>query len=168
VAERVWRGLDLAGLVNERFVERFWSKVDRKGDGCWEWNRYRKPNGYGQFTLVKGRFVGAHTVSFALTNGPIAAGQVICHHCDNPPCVRPDHLFAGTQSDNAHDMFTKGRTVRSSGTDRANAVLTEEAVRHIRAASRYRGLIRDLASEYGVSPHTIRMVRLVRKWVHIS
>jgi hypothetical protein len=76
-----------------------------------------KPNGYGQFTVSKGLFYGAHAVSYALAYGAIPPNMSICHHCDNPPCVNPDHLFMGTQSDNAFDMLAKGRANRSRGED---------------------------------------------------
>lgn len=160
------RGLNLAGIVNERFADRFWAKVDPTGE-CWEWMAHRNNHGYGQFTVQKGVFYTAHNVSYALTHGPIPAGMNICHRCDNPPCVNPDHLFIGTQSDNAHDMFAKGRAIRTRGTDRHNAVLTEDVVRAIRNAGRYRGLIKDLSSEYGVSTTTIRAVRTGKKWRHV-
>lgn len=164
---RTRRGLDLTGLVNERFTERFWSKVDTTGD-CWIWTRHCSPQGYGKFMLRKGVLVGAHTVSYALARGAIAPGKVICHRCDNPPCVNPDHLFIGTQVDNALDMFAKGRAQRTRGTARANALLNDDAVRHIRSVARYHGMIRDLAAEFGVSTTTIRAVRAGRKWGHVA
>jgi hypothetical protein len=165
---RKWtsRGLDLTG-TDEKFAARFWSKADRTGN-CWEWTAYRKPGGYGQFTVRKGVFYNAHAVSYALTHGPIPPGMSICHRCDNPPCVNPDHLFLGTQYDNAIDMFAKGRATRSRGTDRANARLTDETVRQIRSAGLYWGLIRDLSEEYGVSTTTIRGIRTRKKWRHVA
>lgn len=161
------RGLDLEGLADEQFATRFWSKVDPTAD-CWEWTAHRKSNGYGQFTLRKGTFVGAHTVSYALVHGPISPGMSVCHRCDNPPCVNPDHLFLGTQSDNAIDMFSKGRASRSKGKERANAKLNDHAVREIRAATPHRGLVSVLAVQYGVSSTTIRKVLLGQKWSHVA
>lgn len=86
---------------------RFWSKV-QKTDDCWLWRATRFPKGYGQIK-IKGRRRLAHRVAWELTNGPIPDGLQVCHHCDNPPCVRPDHLFLGTQSDNIQDAVSKGR-----------------------------------------------------------
>lgn len=90
---------------------RFWSKVS-KGDGCWEWTGYRLKNGYGQFRPGPGQRTKAHRYSYELAYGPISDGMFICHHCDNPPCVRPDHLFVGTPADNSHDRDIKGRGIR--------------------------------------------------------
>jgi hypothetical protein len=161
------RGLDLTGTADEHFADRFWSKVDPTGE-CWEWTAYRNNHGYGQFTVTKGVFYAAHNVSYALTHGPIPAGLSTCHRCDNPPCVNPDHLFLGTQSDNARDMFAKGRAIRSHGVARANARLTDVAVRDIRTAAAYRGLIKNLAERYGVSTTTIRGIRMGKKWRHVA
>lgn len=86
---------------------RFWSNV-RRSDGCWEWTGSKRGNGYGCLA-VGGRQVGAHRVAWETQNGPIPEGLFVLHKCDNPPCVRPDHLFLGTAKDNAMDMARKGR-----------------------------------------------------------
>lgn len=93
-------------------AERFWQKV-QKGDGCWVWTGavvLGKREKYGRF-LFNGKVRGAHRVAWELTNGPIPEGIFVLHHCDNPPCVRPDHLFLGTNSTNMLDAARKGRMV---------------------------------------------------------
>ncbi len=87
---------------------RFWAKVG-KTEGCWLWKGRRTESGYGHFGIRSGKMCRAHRFSFELAYGPIPSGMYICHHCDNPPCVRPDHLFVGTNSDNAKDAIAKGR-----------------------------------------------------------
>lgn len=86
---------------------RFWEKV-QKGAGCWVWTASLNGTGYGQFS-IHNKPVRAHRYAYELLNGPIPAGKRVCHTCDNPPCVRPDHLFIGTAKDNTLDMIRKGR-----------------------------------------------------------
>ena len=84
----------------------FWAQV-KKGPGCWVWQGTVNAQGYGR--VRRGAIGGAHRVSWVIANGAIPDGMHICHKCDNPPCVRPDHLFAGTRSDNMKDCTSKGR-----------------------------------------------------------
>lgn len=92
--------------MNEATEARFWSKVS-KSEGCWEWTAALR-SGYGVF-YADGRLHRAHRVSWEIANGPIAEGLLVCHRCDNRRCVRPDHLFLGTSTDNNRDMTEKGR-----------------------------------------------------------
>jgi HNH endonuclease len=83
--------------------ERFWAKV-HKTEHCWEWVAGKSSNGYGAYWHE-----GAHRVAYRFTYGEIAPRLFVLHHCDNKLCVRPDHLFLGTQADNMHDMCRKKR-----------------------------------------------------------
>ncbi len=94
--------------VHARLAERFWSKVVR-GEGCWIWAASVDDHGYGRFGIGRLRIEPAHRVAWMVANGPIPDGLSVLHRCDNPPCVRPDHLFLGTQRDNMRDMIAKGR-----------------------------------------------------------
>lgn len=87
-------------------MEGFWRNVDRHG-ACWIWRGSCNSKGYGQY-----RGLGAHRISYEFYFGPIPDGLFICHHCDNPPCVNPNHLFEGTHADNIRDRNRKGRLPR--------------------------------------------------------
>lgn len=90
---------------------RFYTKVAITLDGCWEWvgAKFSETN-YGQFDLA-GKKYSAHRLMYQLEVGPIPPGAVIRHRCDNPGCVRPDHLEPGTHKENAQDRQRRGRTV---------------------------------------------------------
>ena len=140
--------------------ERFWPKVD-KGDGCWEWNASRYPEGYGQFT-IRGKPVKAHRVSWFLAHGEWPTQHVL-HHCDNPPCVRPDHLFEGSHADNMRDAASKGKIIGfQKGVAHPWArKLTPEQVEEIRSSTDKRAV---LAERYGVHWVTISRVKNGRAW----
>lgn len=105
--------------VDWRMKRRLWSKTIR-GNGCWEFFGSKAYCGYGRVSyFVNGQkiqgHISAHRLSYLLDRGSIPEGLFICHHCDNPRCVRPDHLFAGTPKDNVQDMLRKGRKRRRGG-----------------------------------------------------
>lgn len=81
------------------------------GDGCWEWQRSRYPNGYGQLVRLPEQY--AHRIAYAEYYGPFDRSLQVLHHCDNPPCIRPDHLFLGTVRDNVQDRNSKGRNPKT-------------------------------------------------------
>jgi hypothetical protein len=85
--------------------ERFWSKVV-KTDSCWLWNGAKSAKGYGVFE-VYGHTERAHRVSYRMAHGPVKSNMLICHKCNNPGCVNPNHLYMGTNGDNMRDRFRK-------------------------------------------------------------
>lgn len=101
---------------------RFWSKVIKQPNGCWEWQGCKYPAcrqttaGYGQFRLETSRKssrkrIRAHIYAWIEKNGPVPEGLEVCHSCDNRICVNPDHLWLGTHKENIQDMIAKGRRV---------------------------------------------------------
>ena len=116
---RTWRS-------DEADLKRFWSKVDQPEEGCWLWQGTMLKQGYGCFKIA-GKMYKAHRVSYIYAKGAILAGLILCHTCDNPRCVRPDHLFPGTYKDNMQDAKNKGRMATG---DQSGARLHPET--HIR------------------------------------
>lgn len=151
------------------FAERFWSKVDASSlTGCWIWLGGHTNVGYGLIRAPEGkRNMLAHRASYEMHHGPIPDGMLVCHTCDNPRCVRPDHLFVGAPKTNTQDAVRKGRI--SHGVGRPLAKLTDEMVRQIRAryAPGYGNAAR-LGREYGVDGQTIRDAALGLAWRHVS
>ncbi len=143
----------------------FWSHAERT-DGCWEWQGSCFSNGYGR-TFLKSKGVGAHRRAWELTYGPIPAGQLVCHRCDNKRCVRPDHLFLGTVADNSRDMVEKGRSLK--GERSYNARLNSAAVAEIRRRYAAGQITQaELAAEHGVVEGTVWNVLHGHSWTHVS
>lgn len=88
---------------------RFWPKVDKDApNGCWVWTAATSKDGYGAFK-ADGKVVQSHRLSFEHFHRPLEPGELVCHTCDNPPCVNPEHLWAGSARDNVLDAKRKGR-----------------------------------------------------------
>ncbi len=130
--------------------ERFWSKVD-KTDNCWNWTAAKHQFGYGLFN-IGGKILLAHRVVYALAVGPLG-NFCVCHHCDNPGCVRPVHLFLGTQKDNVRDMMEKGR---HSPQPRG---LEDSEYEEITRRAKEGGNQRMLAAEFGISQSYVSLLK---------
>ena len=139
---------------------RFWSSVD-KSSGCWTWNKSRSPDGYGTFCRVR-----AHRVSYELRYGPIPNGLFVCHKCDNPPCVNPDHLFLGTVLDNNRDALLKNR--KAKGESNAAHKLTESDVVQIRDLYSSGISSKKLSKIYNMHCATIERIVARKLWKHLK
>jgi len=146
--------------------QKFWAKVKR-GDDCWLWTGARTQKGYGQVTL-KGRAGYAHRYSYELHKGPIPEGMCVCHTCDNPPCVNPDHLWLGTYAENMADCVSKGRLHDVRGESHPRAKLTTGDVLDIRSWAAT-GISRaEIARCYCVSGSAICNIVNRERWSHVN
>lgn len=150
-------------------LERFWLKVE-KTDACWNWIGAKNRKGYGEIRVNSKKFM-AHRFIWMQEHGEIPSGMFVCHRCDNPQCVRLDHLFLGTPQENTDDMLLKGRNrcVPKKGSEVYNARLTESQVTEIRlkyASGKYTQM--QLAQEYNI-PHqgTIANIVNYKIWKHV-
>ena len=138
-------------------MDRFWSKVE-KTETCWLWRGQTSRDGYGKFKMPPNQSWLAHRFAYRLTHGDIPKGMFVCHTCDVPPCVNPDHLFLGTAADNSRDRDTKGRHYH---------VLTDEQVMEIRKrrAAGESGVA--LAAEFGCSQNNVSWIAMGKRWARL-
>lgn len=179
--------------MKKKDIDRFWSYIDKSGE-CWIWTGPKVGIGYGKI-CINYKHLRAHRVSWELTHGPIPADLCVLHKCDNPACVRPDHLWLGTYADNNKDMVRKGRSAKGKrngrvkhpdrypagdqhysrqeperlarGESHGNAKLTEADVRQIRQDSETGITHRQLAARHNVSVYAIYSVIKRKTWAHI-
>lgn len=150
----------MVGKVRVPPDQRFWSKVDCRGE-CWEWvAKSRYTSGYGVISVtiaanVK-RQIGAHRFSYELHYGTIPPGMLVCHHCDNRLCVRPDHLFIGTYADNNWDKTLKGRNPGNrTSRGRKQFALQGTELAEAKLMVSNGATQRAVAARYGVSPAAV-------------
>lgn len=144
---------------------RFWAKVDKSGD-CWLWTGALKENGYGVIGGHERRSRYAHRVSYQLAFGAVPPGLNVLHRCDNRRCVRPDHLFAGTQAENIQDMVRKGRARPYDRRGRKNprAVLTPGKAAEIRARRQSGETLASIAARFSVGTSQVHRIATGRSW----
>lgn len=170
-----------------RHIDRFWERVDVRGpDECWPWMGTITVRGYGSFQYY-GKHIGAHRMSAALHGVHVEADLFVCHHCDNPPCVNPSHLFVGTPADNSADMVRKGRARSGAsidvlrpggelhpnhwnvrGTQVNTAKLTEDDVRQIRRLSVSGLSYSQIGARFGVTKYNVGFIVRRVTWKHVD
>jgi hypothetical protein len=149
-------------------IERYWSLFDRRTETeCWIW-KGTLSRGYGMFSFKNNEgswgYVYAHRLAYFLAYGVDPGAFHVCHHCDNPPCVNPRHLWLGTDADNVHDAIAKGRMFQGE----RNAKLTGSDVVAIRALHAT-GLLSypKIGKQFGVSKTMIGFIVHRQNWKHI-
>ena len=155
-------------------LDQFWSKVT-KTPNCWLWCGAKTYDGYGVIKLRQQR-LRTHRVSWELSFGQIPDGLFVLHRCDNPPCVRPDHLFLGTKQDNNRDAVSKGRWANGSdkpdhrrkrGEDSPTAKLNDAQVKELRHLHERGTSTRSLAIHFGVGIATVYRTIRRETWKHV-
>ncbi len=155
-------------------ADKFWPNVT-KTDDCWLYLN-RSSSGYGQMKH-QGRNIGAHRVSWEIHHGPIPNGSWVLHRCDNPPCVRPEHLFLGTPGDNSRDRNDKGRANHQGypahryvprGEEVEQSRLAESEIPRIRERFASGESMRSIARSHGVTHEAIRKVIRRETWTHVA
>jgi hypothetical protein len=145
-------------------LERFMAKVE-KTEGCWNWTASLDKCGYGRFN-INGKILKAHRVAYTLFIGDVPEGRCVCHTCDHPGCVNPEHLWLGTVLENMQDRDRKGRAVHpiSKGEANGNAKLSQDDIVKIREMRSYGYLQREIAQSFGVSLAQISRIILGQRW----
>ncbi len=147
--------------------ERFARQFRRTDSGCWNWIAAGDKDGYGSFRGVVGGipFLKAHRYSYALHNGLFDLSLMVCHKCDNPKCVNPEHLYLGTGKENQQDKWRKGRGRVPFGEKAKNALLTEAQAKAILSDPR---TYSEIASEYNIAASTVGSLKQRISWKHLT
>lgn len=141
---------------------RFWERVEKTAS-CWLWTGTKDRYGYGRLGVTASRAQSAHRISWELHHGAIPDAASICHACDNPSCVNPDHLFLGGHADNMRDMAAKDRSLH--GTKNVMAKLIPEQVVEIFLSDL---TCRELSSNFNVSETTIKNIKRRQTWRRVT
>ena len=145
--------------------ERFWEKVDKKSFGCWEWTAHLDKRGYGRFGVSDGKGIGAHRYSYALHNGAFKKALYVCHKCDNPKCVNPEHLFLGTHQDNMDDMVRKGRQRSLKGEESPSCKISQETAQAVLDSEL---TYSQTAEKFGMTKSSVAAIKARRMWKHLK
>lgn len=156
--------------LKEKDLDRFWDKIDKTND-CWNWTAATTTQGYGRFKL-NGKLVSAHVLSYMIHNDDYDSTKDVCHKCDNPSCVNPDHLFLGSRSDNMLDCLRKGRLNSKppcvKGERNGQSKLTVDDVIAIKALLKTSVTQKSIAQMFNVSPRAISDINNNKTWAHIK
>ena len=137
----------------EWLLKRYWEAVDKRGeDECWNWTKAKVTDGYGTIAYEAGDLYASHRLAYIIEHGKVPQGLQVLHHCDNPACCNPKHLYAGTRYDNVRDRMNRKR-----GSEK----LTQEQVEEIKVDRRKQAVV---AKEYGISQSMVSRIKCGNRW----
>ena len=172
---------EIISEINQKDIERFITKIPVTDNDsiCWEWSinpntkKARKHADYGVFTLKQNNIVPSRMM-WMLTYGEIPDGMLICHKCDNPPCINPFHLFIGSYADNTKDMVMKGRKSTivypdrlPRGINHKNAKLNDVDILQIRTMSSKGVSYKDIKAQFNIGKSNISSIINRKTWTHL-
>lgn len=167
----------ITSTFTQKDIVRFWKYVDKNGTvpahrpelgKCWIWKARKQPSGYGIFTASKKNYY-SHRASYLIHSNFISDEKpFVLHHCDNPPCVNPWHLFPGTTLDNAMDRKQKNRNVNPIGKDHGKSKVTEASVREMRILAARGTTFSDLSRKYGIDWKQVSRIVKRLNWRHVA
>lgn len=135
--------------------------VPEPNSGCFLWTGFiDRLNGYGKLNYG-GRCIGAHRLAYAAYKGIVPPRSFVCHSCDTPSCVNPDHLFLGTNSDNVTDRHKKGRTAYGE-------MLSKLTIKQIAAIKSASGNQTEIGQRFGISQSQVSRIKLGQTWKHLN
>lgn len=153
----------------ERMLVRFNKNVfPEPNTGCWLWSGAITPNGYPNFSWRPGKIYLGHRFSYLIYKGEFDRSLLVCHTCDTPSCVNPEHLFLGTVTDNNADRDRKGRFNVLNGSRNGMAKLNEEKVREIKALIKLGVSFRKIGKMYGIDPSIPHRIKDGKVWKHVD
>jgi len=159
-----------------RILHHFWKRVIIPLDlnDCWIWNGWTDRDGYGKFGFIDDNGIrqmyNTHRFSYECYNGQIPEELLVCHDCDNPPCINPNHLFCGTQNDNIQDKVQKGRSIVNVGEDNPMCYHTSNEIQNILddiVSGKYTS-VNMICNDFDINNQTVHEILRGEAWNHIG